>query len=85
MPRARTVCKHVWANGTRIQTRYYKAPPKHADQSDRIWLEIAPGKGRGKPAAFFLNVEDAMAIIHALSVAANFALNDRTSAWPVEG
>lgn len=62
----------------------YNAESFNDEPSDCISLEIHPGQGRGAPALFYLNVEDAIAIIHSLSAAVSAAIEDRKSPWPVE-
>lgn len=74
--------RHIWKNGMLIET-FYSKDCFGDESSDCISLEIHPGQGRGAPALFYLNVEDAIAIIHSLSAAVSAAIEDRRPPWPV--
>lgn len=68
MPRAKILVKHLWKNDMGVAVRVLKRSPND-EPSDVIHLMIQPAKGRGSRAVYFLNVEDASAIIHCLSAA----------------
>ncbi len=77
----KVISRHIWKNGMMIQTRFYDESLT-SEPSDCISLEIQPGPGNGSPAMFYLNVEDAVAIIQALSNAVGEAIEKRKPAWP---
>jgi hypothetical protein len=75
------VSSHVWKNGMRIEARLHEKSFT-SESSDCISLEIRPAPGHGSPALFYLNVEDAVAIINALSSAVGKAIEERMPIWP---
>lgn len=77
------VSSHVWKNGMRIETRLHEKSFT-SEPSDCISLEIHPAPGHGSPALFYLNVEDAVAIINTLSSAVGKAIEARMPIWPEE-
>lgn len=65
----------------RIEARIYDQSLT-MEPSDCISLEIHPAQGQGAPAMFYMNVEDAVAIINALSSAVGKAIEERMPIWP---
>lgn len=64
-----------------IVSRFYE-DQLTSEPSDCISLEIHPAPGHGSPAMFYLNVEDSVAIIQALSNAVGAAIENRRPIWP---
>lgn len=77
----KVISRHIWKNGMMIVSRFYE-DQLTSEPSDCISLEIHPAPGHGSPAMFYLNVEDAVAIIQALSNAVGAAIEKRKPIWP---
>ena len=69
------VCVHKWANGTKIMSYILKYAPDSAHPSDILKLVIKPAESG--QSVFYLNIEDANAIIHCLSAASAYAIERR--------
>lgn len=80
MPNLKPVCDHIWKNGARISAYILeKAMPDH-HKSDVIRLDLCPaGK---EPSTFYMNIEDANAIIHCLAAVSGVAIMRRESMGP---
>lgn len=79
----KVVCTHYWRNRAGIRTRVCRKSPI-SEPSDVIGMEIIPARGRGKATLHWLNVVDANAIVHCLSVAMAHALAQGTPVEPAE-
>lgn len=69
------ICQHKWANGAMISAYILDSAPETAHPSDIMQLVIKPADS--KQSIFYLNIEDANAIIHCLSAASAYAIERR--------
>lgn len=76
------LAKHIWKNGAGVVAKVFKRAPKGKDKSDVILLGIrAEGE---KPIFFNMNVIDAQAVIHCLSIASTVAIEQGSPTQPEE-